>query len=131
MSTLDGALVTEQAWGGRTARELRHELETVADEVLQSYTGQPSAEVVRVAAGRLVARLAIFLRDELGLDAERAIDVAGDFGLCVSPASGRVNVTVADAVRAYFDADPALARDLRRPDGPLEHVPYRLVWPGA
>jgi hypothetical protein len=131
MTAADGAFATSQAWGGRTARELRHELETVADEVLQLYTGQASDEVVRLAGGRLVARLAAFLRDDLGFEAERAVEVAADFGLCVSPTSGRVNVAVADAVRAYFDADPALARDLRRPDRPLEHVPYRLVWPGA
>jgi hypothetical protein len=117
------------AWGGRTARELRHELETIADEVLQAYTGRAPADVVRLAAGPLVARLARYFRDDLGLEAERALDLAAGFGLCVSPASGRVNVAVADALRAYFDDDPALARDLRRPDRPLEHVPYRLVWP--
>jgi hypothetical protein len=130
MSAVEGARAADPAWGGRTAREVRHELETVVDEVLQLYTGRAAAEVARVAGGRLVARLAGFLRDELGLDAERAADVAGGFGLCVSPTSGRVNVTVPEAVRAYFDADPALARDLRRPDRPLEHVPYRLVWAG-
>ncbi len=118
------------AWGGRTARELRHELETVADEVLGAYTGREPADVVRLAAGPLVARLALFFRDELGLETERAIAVAGDFGLRASPTPGRVNVTVADAVRAYFDADAAIARDLRRPDAPLDHVPYRLIWPG-
>ncbi|HEU4407349.1 MAG TPA: hypothetical protein VFS43_18925 [Polyangiaceae bacterium] len=118
-------------WGGRTPRELRHELETLADEVLQAYTGRAADDVVRLAAGPLIARLALYFRDELGLEPERAVDLAGGFGLCVSPDSGRVNVAVADALRAYFDADAALARDLRRPDRPLEHVPYRLVWPGA
>lgn len=119
------------AWGGRTARELRHELETVANEVLEAYTGRTSGDVVRLASGPLVARLALYFRDELKLEAERVVELAGDFSLCVSPTSGRVNVAVAEGVRAYFDADPALARDLRRPDQPLEHVPYRLVWPEA
>ncbi|HEU4533720.1 MAG TPA: hypothetical protein VFS00_06365 [Polyangiaceae bacterium] len=126
----DEASGAAEAWGGRTARELRHELETVADEVLQAYTGRAAADVVRLATGPLVARLALYFRDELGLEPERVVELAGDFNLCVSPASGRVNVAVAEGVRAYFDEDPALERDLRRPDRPLEHVPYRLVWPG-
>lgn len=119
------------AWGGRTARELRHELETLADEVLQVFTGRAADDVVQLAAGPLVARFALYFSLDLGLDPERALELAADFSLCVSPASGRVNVAVSDALRAYFDDDPALARDLRRPDRPLEHVPYRLVWPGA